>query len=1005
MLGRISNTFVKRTKPDLFITFEMHFDSEITVDKTSLNHLDDFVQNCIDEAKGAFSFEMTIPDPFPPNDNGLVQSSQEIRRLTGELTPAALHSCKVEGILFYYPFSEGVETRPYTRQGESDAIDSDPTFTIYWQDRLVPQSSVMKLPFFPKSVETFAKCKNKSISYNWMNRIKGFLFFDWNFRHISNNKLKIQIPDINEWLNHTNTVLTFNPTRVVANFLLFLQQCHKDFDREFLFDTRDIELENELNSNKINTEPLKSYFERFIVGDNKFIIKKNDFIKFKNPALLKGNYKVYGQVVGFEVLESLDKNDNKYYGNACICYKREPQSIFGSVISKYRPYVSSIEFDAYKLEKKDKNDLINKFAHDIQICLFETVGSQIINLFNNYEITANKKYYKIGIQLLNKKNTVVKKIPQSNQCYKVQVKYAGQVNYGTTNTVYIFDETQNKDIQVDSTETNNAILANSYYSFGNSDLSIPLIFQSEGTFPLEINVFDDISFGISTIIKSKTINLKVKTLISNLIDIEFTDEDLSKVHRLGTFPSFTLSFIDNLINRNIIPFENMIMISIKCSESNIQIKSLSLDNNDSIFTFDHGTKTIEKDLWAINLLSKTSIFNNNDVNAFKLIKFNLEIYATNDFVPTVNSAYPVLSYQQSFSLKFGPGKPYNLVLLDPLPPKELTDNEIIPFIKIGCVDRFNNRCAPKEYEIWEIKVNEDSIKTNSLTYQFNENGDILIEDAQLQLPLEIIDEINGENESFKQLFLMNSMIDNSEQNEQIEREIEVIYEYKLKRTNIPTKIEILHNNETIPNHWEVIAGTEITGLSFNILNESNERLLDWEDWFNKRNTGLEIDWKIETLPNNKKNKKNYSKVTNNLLPNIIIPNIIPKNTQTLDFSLEAFMKDDFNLEESFQITILPDKPVRYNIITSVNLSEGIMNNNHNDLISKIEKIVLIDQYKNNVPVTGYDTMPKLIVSWVQPEDDMDNDNMDMDMDMDMEENEDNDEENDENENEVSLLGK
>ena len=291
------NPIVRRSDdqelPQLYITFEMYIDSKTIVEKTILNDRSDFVQNCIDNAEAAFRFEMTIPDPFPPDDHMNPSSpmaaksqaaiAKQSKLLEGELTSAVMHTCKVEGVLFYYPFTEGVEKRPYAGQIKAKANtpsgletrddgavveyisddddgspsasatsntnaqqvfrDNDPTFTIYWQDRLVPQSSVMRLPCFPDLI-TLAQCNSESIAFKWMNRVKGFLFFDWNFRHISNNKLKIQIPDINQWLNDKQRIkdITFKPTGTNAIFKKFLQKCHEHLDREFQYDTRDIEL-------------------------------------------------------------------------------------------------------------------------------------------------------------------------------------------------------------------------------------------------------------------------------------------------------------------------------------------------------------------------------------------------------------------------------------------------------------------------------------------------------------------------------------------------------------------------------------------------------------------------------------------------------------------------------------------------------------------------------------------------------------------------------------------
>jgi hypothetical protein len=88
---------------------------------------------------------------------------------------------------------------------EEDASAADrkifQTVSVFWQDRLVPSSALQKLPFFPDA-RTKLQCDTDKLPENWRGRLKGYLFFDWNFRHISNNKLRIQVdPNIDDWLN------------------------------------------------------------------------------------------------------------------------------------------------------------------------------------------------------------------------------------------------------------------------------------------------------------------------------------------------------------------------------------------------------------------------------------------------------------------------------------------------------------------------------------------------------------------------------------------------------------------------------------------------------------------------------------------------------------------------------------------------------------------------------------------------------------------------------------
>jgi hypothetical protein len=120
--------------------------------------------------------------------------------------------CKVDGLLFYFPTRAGLSTMPNV----SSVIEADGDLgiyedeaeearklacSVYWQDRLVPETEIKTLPFYP-SAKSATQCDQEKIPVKWRDRVRGFLFFGWDFRHISNNKLKFKVdPNMDAWLN------------------------------------------------------------------------------------------------------------------------------------------------------------------------------------------------------------------------------------------------------------------------------------------------------------------------------------------------------------------------------------------------------------------------------------------------------------------------------------------------------------------------------------------------------------------------------------------------------------------------------------------------------------------------------------------------------------------------------------------------------------------------------------------------------------------------------------
>lgn len=148
---------------------------------------------------------------------------------------------------------------------DTDENDSIPPFRVYWQNRLVPQTTLDKLSFFPEA-KTMEQCDRIGIPRKWSSRIKCFLFFDANFHNISNNKLRLTVdPNLQSWIMERSVVkdTTIVPKNVKdlflrcvitcelyclhhnSNFFVYceicrwLKSCNDRFDQEFTYSHRD----------------------------------------------------------------------------------------------------------------------------------------------------------------------------------------------------------------------------------------------------------------------------------------------------------------------------------------------------------------------------------------------------------------------------------------------------------------------------------------------------------------------------------------------------------------------------------------------------------------------------------------------------------------------------------------------------------------------------------------------------------------------------------------------
>lgn len=191
-----------------------------------------------------------------------------------------------------------------------------PIFSVYWQDRLVPETVLSKLPFFPVCL-TAAQCEADKLSLNWRYRLKGYLFFDWTFHHISNNKLKFTIePSLDEWLNGLSNKaarsrdLSWNPVSTLPMFKRFLQGCHKCMDKELKYDLRDIEGERKYNDKREMGASYVCMFKRIVVGNGVFRLEAGKIVKLAVTGTGRGGgmRKLFGRIISFDVHDKLPEN-------------------------------------------------------------------------------------------------------------------------------------------------------------------------------------------------------------------------------------------------------------------------------------------------------------------------------------------------------------------------------------------------------------------------------------------------------------------------------------------------------------------------------------------------------------------------------------------------------------------------------------------------------------------------------------------------------------------------
>ena len=93
-----------------------------------------------------------------------------------------------------------------SNEKEEKTVDLSKTVSVFWQNRYVSKTHAPKLPFFPTATSNL-ECSNAQLPMQWRNRIICYLFFNNNFSHISNNKLKFLLDqELGDWFDQMKNV-------------------------------------------------------------------------------------------------------------------------------------------------------------------------------------------------------------------------------------------------------------------------------------------------------------------------------------------------------------------------------------------------------------------------------------------------------------------------------------------------------------------------------------------------------------------------------------------------------------------------------------------------------------------------------------------------------------------------------------------------------------------------------------------------------------------------------
>jgi hypothetical protein len=332
---------------------------------------------------------------------------------------------------------------------------------------------------------------------------------------------------------------------------------------------------------------------------------------------------------------------------------------------------------------------------------------------NSDTIICGKKYWRVGVQLLDNFENVQIGLPHipSDQSdrrksrYTVGLKYRYKPAKGQTTSVtekksfdedyelWGFDPTYGKDIAFNKNTNKDLTLSDFFYSFYN------ICFDKLGTIELTATVKLP---QTKTIIKTETVTIKIgNPSIHHMKFNKNKNPFEGMILKLGDcLPPFTLVFYDE--NNELIPYTGEMKFSLSSSTANVNIATNKKYANNYIVQLS-GAQSVSLDerVWKVaNKMNGDPIFSKTDIITKKLLSFTLDfLEASGDHPHKICNPF-------TFNVFFRPGVIHHLAFLNESA-NYFKNDERIPLLRFICYDGKDNRTFPLEDEKWELELIED----------------------------------------------------------------------------------------------------------------------------------------------------------------------------------------------------------------------------------------------------------------------------------------------------------
>lgn len=908
-------------------TFENHKEMH---NENLTDYEDDSISSVMKVVDDVFLFEIQVPDPNATTGNsskyndGNRSVSKLARRedslWTSELTGDAGARHKIRGMILYNSNCELIS--------EKDVNICSGELSICWQRRMVPQSKVSNLNFYP-SYKNKLQLERRGLKSNWKNKIFGFLFFDGTFSHISNNKLKLTLPDLNSWINQKEIIT--KPKSIEDNFTSWLSNCYSLFDKEYFFEKCFKTSESEVAFKQMTYKN----------GKMEYILKSGDEIKILlTPKGKMSSSNKSGQVALIKInrfipVSSLDDvvKDRSYTDECKLVYTRLPEKCFGAI--EYQIPLAAIDFlSNYKVSKSDLADQEKVLPQDFVIMVHQSNTDPGEILGDMFVISTDDVLTTLTVQVVDSLGKVVHNcLGDISKPTKVRLKWSDNIDI-------VNDHCYCKEVGEDGIMK----LATD----GNKENKVFVFQKLSYSQPGSHVVIIEAMFGEASICQRK-INVQVKPANASKFNAVLNSNKV----RLGMcLPEMELSFLDARSN----PAFPVGEMTVSLTSATLGIQCLPLNEN--------STFRVNKDKCKVESLS----------NILKIPNETWKLSAVNDNVMapsqplTFNVSVSGIDYQCPVAIEVKSGPPSSLKI-DPSLSSALSISEDLIVgaenyeylrdnITLCLLDAQGNRFEPDDFELvdlyLEIGAGPLSIDTNDIT-RLTPNGTISINNGFIDLGRTV----NAHCVKVDQeLILRSRKFDHWC--------IESKLTFSVFPGNFPMSIEVYLNGVSFPESTIFEPGDTITKLSILIMNECSQ------PWRDSPNDFIEVidNWtaaKSESVKRKKKQTNKQSAIIDSILelPDLQLPSLITENP--IQYGVDIVINNTIKLECSFHVSVSQLMPCFWGFENKV--AKGLRKICCNDcdaLVSSIGGVIAMDKFDNKVMSYDY-PIPTLRVSWFDPD--------------------------------------